>query len=213
MKPENLRRSPRVSVSFPVEYTTGNKTYRQRAGTLSGGGLFLTGPQELAPGTEITLRFHPARHLPLVEAKAKVCYQIPGQGVAVAFVEISPEHRHLLLRLIHHKTANKRTFPRAPLATQIECLECMSLAFSRDVSLGGMFIETTHPLAVGSRLNLRFNLDDNGPIILAVAEVAYQVVKLGMAIRFVDLAPEDRKRIEAYVARAAAPTPATASGT
>jgi hypothetical protein len=210
LKPKNLRRSPRVSVSFPVEYTAGNMTCRLRAGTLSGGGLFLTGPQELAPGTEIALRFRPARHLPLIEAKARVCYQVPGRGAAVAFEEISAEHRHLLLRLIHHKTGNKRAFPRAPLATQIECEECMSLAFSRDVSLGGMFIETTRPMPVGSRLSLRFNLDDNGPIIVAAAEVAYQVVKLGMAVQFVELAPEDRQRLEAYVARAEAPATAAA---
>jgi hypothetical protein len=43
--------------------------------------------------------------------------------------------------------------------------------------------------------------------------VAYQVVKLGMGVQFLDVAPEDRKRIETYVARNAAPTPAAPSRT
>lgn len=209
---KNVRKYPRVSASFPVEYTVGDKTFHEHALTLGGGGLFLGVQQALTPGAEVTLRFRPAKHLPVIQAKGKVCYQVPGQGAAVEFTEVSPEHRRLLLRLIHHKTADKRHFPRAPLATQIECAECMSLAFSRDVSLGGMFIETKRPLPVGSRITLRFNLDDGGPIVAGLAEVTYEVLKLGMGVQFIDIAPPDRARIQTYVSKSEAlPDPTRAA--
>jgi len=189
-------------MTFPVEFTLGSETHRERASTLGGGGIFMACQRPPAQGSEITIRFRPAKHLPVVSAKAKICYVVPQQGFAVEFTDISPEHRQILLRLILHKTGgDKRTAPRAPLTAQIECQECTSLAFSRDVSQGGMFIETKKPPAVGVLVNVRFNLDDGGPIVIARAEVLYQVVKLGAGIRFTDISAEDRKRIESYVTR------------
>jgi len=198
---KNNRRSPRVSVSFPVEFTVGDQTFREHASTLSGGGLFIACQEKLEPGTIVTLQFRPAKHLPLMEAKARVCYHIASQGAALEFTEIQPEHRQMLLRLIHHKTGDKRKFPRSPLATQIGCEECVSLAFSRDVSLGGMFVETSDPQPVDTLLNVRFNLDDDGPVVIAMARVAYQITKLGMGVEFLEISPGDIERLEAYIAR------------
>lgn len=188
-------------MNFPVEFTLGGKFFRERASTLSGGGLFIVCKENLEPGATLSLQFRPAKHLPSMEAKGRICYQIPDQGAAVEFTEINPEHRDLLLRLIHHKTGDKRRFPRSPLATQIECQQCLTLAFSRDVSLGGMFVETPRPLPVNTEVHLRFHLGDDGPVVVTVARVAYQVAKLGMGVEFEDLSPEDSKRLEAYLAR------------
>lgn len=199
MNRKNVRKYPRISAAFPVKYDAGKETLRTRATTLGGGGLFLGIVKPLDPATEINIRFRPEKHLPIIRAKAKVCYQVPNQGTAIEFIEISPENRKAILRLIHRKTADKRIFPRAPLATQIQCEECMSLAFSRDVSMGGMFIETKEPNPVGSRISLRFNLDDGGPIVIVVAEVLYEVEKLGMGVQFSEIGAADRKRIVVYV--------------
>jgi c-di-GMP-binding flagellar brake protein YcgR len=199
LKKPNARKYPRVPSKFTVEYTVGDRKLRARASTLGGGGLFLEKSEALSPGWEIGVRFRPARHLPFVEARAKVCYVSPNQGAGLEFTEISSQHHQVLLRLIHHKTANRRQFPRASLATQIQCEGCMALAYSRDVSAGGMFVETTVPCEKGSRVELRFHLNDGGPVILAKAEVKYLVPKLGMGVEFVDLSPSDRERIENYV--------------
>ena len=196
-----VRKYPRVRANFSVEFIVSSRTFRGRVLTLGGGGLFLAVQQGLAPGTEIKVRFRPAKHLPVVRAKGRVCYELPGQGMALEFTNISSEHRKLLLRLIHRRTADRRWHTRAPLATQIRCKECMSLAFSRDVSVGGMFVETNRPLAPGSQANLRFNLDDSGPIVIALAEVTYEVPRLGMGVQFVDIAASDRKRLEEYVSK------------
>jgi c-di-GMP-binding flagellar brake protein YcgR len=157
--------------------------------------------QTLAEGSEISLRFRPAKHLPVVQVRGRVCYTLPGRGSGVEFIEIRDEDHEMILRLIRHKLANRRSSPRVPLATQIYCQECMSLAFSRDLSQGGMFIEAHDPAPVGSQVNLRFHLNDGGPIVVALAEVKYSVTKLGMGVEFVEMSPADRKRIDDYVAR------------
>jgi c-di-GMP-binding flagellar brake protein YcgR len=192
------RKFPRVPVRFPVDCRVGDKTFRARAAILGGGGIFLELPDAPEPGVEATLRFRPARHLPFIKAKAKVCYHLPGQGVALEFSEIEPEDRHLILRLVEHKKGDRRKFPRVRLATQVECEAAMILTFSRDVSAGGMFVETNTPMPTGSILTLRFNLD-NQTSIVAKGVVTYQVKKFGMGVHFLDLAPEDRKSIEEYV--------------
>ena len=199
MKRKEIRKYPRVPATFAVDCTTREKTIREHATTLGGGGLFLQDTQSFPLGAEIDVRFRPARHLPFLEAKARVCYVIPGKGSGMEFVQITAEQQHLILRLIHHKTSNRRKFPRAALATQIYSEDAMSLAFSRDVSLGGMFIETQNPSPLGTELDLRFHLNDGQPIVVAEAVVKYHVAKLGMGIEFTEMTRADRKRIEAYV--------------
>lgn len=203
MKRKYFRKYPRITVDFIVQFKLDGVEHRERASVLGGGGLFLNlkQPPTLDTGKEFTAQFRPAKHLPLIEAKCKVCYVVPGQGAAIEFSGIDPEHHRLLLQFIQNKIGKRRKHPRASFATQIECKECMSLAFARDISVGGMFVETDQPMTVGSRLNLRFNLEDQDPITVATAEVTYQVGKMGVGVQFVDVAPEDLKRIESYVAK------------
>jgi PilZ domain len=194
------RRYPRVPARFTVECRIGDKTVKARAAILGGGGIFLELVDAPAPDIEVMLRFRPAKHLPYIKAKAAVRYHLPGQGVALEFVDLSTEDRHMLLRLIEHKKGDRRQFPRVRLATQVECETAVMLTYSRDVSKGGMFVESTTPLPTGSILNLRFNLD-NETSVATKALVTYQVRKFGMGVQFLDLAPEYLKLIEDYVAR------------
>jgi uncharacterized protein (TIGR02266 family) len=196
----HARKYPRVSIKISMVYYLGEEEIRSQATIVGGGGIFLESRQPLPLGTEVALRFRPAKHLPLIQAKGKVCYQVPGQGMALEFTEISDEQRGVLLRWIHHRTGNKRQFPRARLATQVSCNDSMMLAYSRDVSRGGMFIETREPYAIGSRISLRFNMEKESPAVVATGVVTYQVDKLGMGVQFVDMSPEDRQRIQNYVA-------------
>lgn len=197
------RRYPRLSVHVQVDCTSGQRCFRSFVQTLSAGGLFLTEVEDLQTAQEITVRFRPAKHLPIIQAKANVCYVVVGQGAAIEFTEISAEDRKRIIRLVHHKSGDRRLQPRAPLATQIEFQERMSLALSRDVSMGGMFIETTELLPVGSTFTVRFNLDYKDKVVTASAQVAYHVEKLGMGVTFTEIAPQDREWIREYVEAAA----------
>lgn len=202
MERDHHRKYPRVQADFSVECTSDAGTQRMRALMLGGGGLFLGMAQHVSPGTEITLRFRPAKHLPLIEARATVRYVIPEEGAGIEFTEIDPQHREMILRLIHHRAGEKRKYPRAPLATQVQYAEGTQIGFSKDISVGGMFIELTKPVPAGTRLNLLFHLDDGGDVVKAEAEVLYSVLKLGAGVCFLDVAPPDLRRIEAYVAKA-----------
>jgi c-di-GMP-binding flagellar brake protein YcgR len=198
------RRYPRVGLRVQVDCTSGPRCFRSIANTLSGGGLFLTPPEGFEAGQEISIRFRPAKHLPIIIAKAKVCYVVADQGAAIEFTEINEADRQKLLRLIHQKTQDRRLLPRAPLATQVECDRCMSLAFSRDVSLGGMFIETANPLPVGSAIIVRFNLGENDRVVRANAKIAYLIERLGMGVVFTEIEAADREAIQQYIQTAAA---------
>ena len=199
------RTFPRLAVDLPVEIFLPETSLHERATTLGGGGMFLAVTTPLEVGTEVEIRFRPAKHLPVISVKAKVLYQIPEQGAAVEFTQIEPEHRQAVVRLILHRRSHGRKDPRARMVTQIICPELLTLAYSRDVSAGGMFVETRQPLPVGTRLNLRFHIEDDTPIITAEAVVAYEVVSLGMGLRFWWISLEDRQRIADYVQRFQAP--------
>jgi c-di-GMP-binding flagellar brake protein YcgR len=197
---KGARKFPRISANFPVEFTFAGKKFGPRATTLGGGGVFVTLPDPPPVGTELALRFRPARHLGFVETKARVVYH-GKDGAALEFLYISPEEQHILLRLIHHKTGNRRKHPRAKLATQVEWQGLSSLALSRDVSVGGMFVETTDQPEAGSKVKVRFHLEDGGEIVMATAEVSYTVSRMGMGVRFVEMEPSDRERIDRYVSQ------------
>jgi uncharacterized protein (TIGR02266 family) len=205
------RKYPRLSVHVHVDCTSGQKSFKAYAETLSAGGLFLTEAEVLEPGQEISVRFRPAKRHPMMEAKAKVCYVVEGQGVAVEFTQISADDRTKLLKLIHHKSGDRRQQQRVPLATQIQCEKCMSLAFSRDVSMGGMFIETQEPLPIGSDVTVRFNLDNKDRVVRATAQVAYHVDKMGMGVMFTEIEPHDLETIRQYVESNASSAPEEAA--
>ena len=200
MSRKENRKYPRVPVRFNVECRTGSRTLRARAAILGGGGIFLELANAPPVGAEVFLRFRPAKHLPLVKGKAVIRYHLAGQGVALEFTDMTPEDRQIVLRLVENKKDERRQFPRVRLATQVESQDAVMLTFSRDVSQGGMFIESTSPLPTGSILTLRFNLDDQTNIV-AKAVVTYQVRKFGMGVQFLDLTPDNRKCIADYVAR------------
>ena len=184
---------------LPVDCTAAEKCFRCVANYSKWRRSFPHHVDGLELGQEISVRFRPAKHLPIIQAKAVVRYIVAGQGAAVEFTEINDDDRHKLLRLIHQKTGDRRILPRAPLATQVQCDQCMTLAFSRDISLGGMFIETADPLPVGSPLTVRFNLDHRDRVVTAAAHVAYHVEKMGMGILFTEIEPQDRDAIQEYV--------------
>ena len=196
-----LRSYPRVEVDIPVEYELHGATHRTRASSLGGGGLFLAIIQQAAPDTKLSIGFQPARHLPLVMATVRICYQIADKGVGVEFTEIRPEDRQVILRLVLHRMVYKRKHPRKPFVTQVGYHSGTFLGFSRTVGAGGIFIETKEPISVGSKLKLAFNLEDGDPIVRVTAEVRYVVTKLGIGLKFVDISPFDRNRIYAYTTK------------
>jgi c-di-GMP-binding flagellar brake protein YcgR len=193
------RQFPRAQVTFPVDCVAGNLKFHSQAANLGGGGVFVHSPQRLLPDAEIVIQFRPAKHLPVVKVKGKVRFQLPGLGFGVEFQGLSEITRQALLRLIHHRTIGHRNNLRVPLVTQVSFGDGQALALVKDISIGGMFIETRHPPPSGSPIQLRFNLDPDSPVVVAVAHVSYVVKAAGMGVQFVEIQPEDQRRIQAYI--------------
>ena len=68
---------------------------------------------------------------------------------------------------------------------------------SADLSAGGMFIEAIAAFPRDTVLKLKFKLaeDEPDPIVVQ-ARVLYVADGIGVGVEFMDLAPEDRARIE-----------------
>ncbi len=204
MEPNDLRRYARVPVAFPVECLINGRSCQGRASLLGGGGLFLRLADGLPSGAEIHLRFQPARQLPSIDANARVCYQVPGRGIGIEFTQIREEDRGLLLQLILHGSTKRRRFPRAPVVVQLQCEDGISLAFGRQLNVGGMFLETHQALPVDARVRLRFHVEKEGEIVEVLAEIKDVVSGFGFGVEFIDIEPSDLKRIETYVSRSLA---------
>ena len=72
---------------------------------------------------------------------------------------------------------------------------------TRDVSVGGMFINVGMPLPVGSQLSLTFRLSPTEPSISCRGKVVFSSVGLGMGVSFLDLSPEGKLALERFVDR------------
>ena len=81
-------------------------------------------------------------------------------------------------------------------------------AYIRDISATGIFVRTNTPEEPSTRLNLRFTPSDGGEELQVEGEVIWvnryrpgQADNLhpGMGIRFVELEPEQKRRIEEFV--------------
>ena len=106
---------------------------------------------------------------------------------------------------------DRRTSARLPIEMWVEELTEASQVFRRagNVSRGGMHLDHTIPIPVGTKVRLRFTLPgDNTPIVVTaeIVSIATNNV-LGMGVKFLDVEPTTQNRIDAYLLRALTPIP------
>jgi type IV pilus assembly protein PilZ len=84
--------------------------------------------------------------------------------------------------------------------------ETFLFAYLKDISEMGIFIRANDPLSVGTKLRLRFHVDDGDPLVLD-GEVTWinpfkkngENINPGMGVRFTQLTPERREQVVALV--------------
>ncbi|MBI4166834.1 MAG: PilZ domain-containing protein [Acidobacteria bacterium] len=192
------RKYPRIPSDFPVIFKLGETTAKIHSVNVGGGGLRLE-TSALPCGAELMVRFRTSKHQAFIQTKARVIYTLPDLGSGVEFTNIDQEHLQIILRAIHGNAGNRRKAPRVPLATQIHIDDSMALAYSRDLSTGGIFIDTKEPSEIGTEVDIRFRLSEDDPIIIAKGKVRYVVPRLGMGVQFTEVSDQDRKRIVTFV--------------
>ena len=95
----------------------------------------------------------------------------------------------------------RRQYRRVKLVTQVHCEEMdrNEIMVTRDVSLGGMFINVKLPLPLNSELALTFRLSPAAPAIACRAKVMFSQVGLGMGIKFLDISQEAQQSLQKFV--------------
>ena len=63
MEPVRERKYPRIQVNLPVQVSGGTGDDHGHALMLGGGGMFIGTSHSFAPGSPLTIKFRPARHL------------------------------------------------------------------------------------------------------------------------------------------------------
>lgn len=100
---------------------------------------------------------------------------------------------------------NRRSSERVDVTWLVDCEtdETFLYASITNISEMGIFVRTTQPLSIGTRLTLRFSPpgSDASYVLKGTVQWINEVRPLhdnpnpGMGIRFVDLTPDDRERI------------------
>jgi len=79
---------------------------------------------------------------------------------------------------------NKRD--KEALDVRCESFGLDEIFISRDVSTGGLFLNTPSPLVPGSQVELSFRVTPEGPEIECSGRVVYALPGVGMGIQFID---------------------------
>jgi hypothetical protein len=98
-----------------------------------------------------------------------------------------------------------RLAPRSHFLTEAEVMETPAGTWLKirlsDLSLRGCYVDTLHPLPIGTRIRLR--IVRNNIILEALATVIYSQPRLGMGVFFAQLSPEQKSIVENWLAEVA----------
>lgn len=96
---------------------------------------------------------------------------------------------------------DKRQTPRAPILTQVETQgdAATALGHARDISVGGMLIETPETLTEGATVIVRFFIPPDPKPIQAAGRIVRVQGGKSMGIAFLGLRESDRKRVSDYI--------------
>jgi len=100
---------------------------------------------------------------------------------------------------------DKRRHRRANLITQVRCdaLQRQGLMVTRDVSVGGMFVNVKDPFPADSEVTTLFRLEPTSDLLTCRGKVAYAIKGMGMGISFIELSEEVRQALQKFVDEAA----------
>lgn len=101
----------------------------------------------------------------------------------------------------------KRQPRRLRIATQVHCkaLSRDELLLTRDISVGGLFLNCEDPLPQDSEVTLSFRLVSGGLVIQCHGRVVHSVLGVGMGVQFLDLSEESRQAIQTHLIAPPAP--------
>ena len=107
-----------------------------------------------------------------------------------------------------HETGERRGSPRIPLEMWVEETTDGERYFRRagNLSRGGLRLEHTIPLPIGTTVHLTFTLPGDSTSVSVSGEIVSSTgpEDLKMGLKFLDLTADAKQRIDAYLTRAGA---------
>ena len=96
---------------------------------------------------------------------------------------------------------NRRSTPRIVLSIPVSCQvgQTITAAFTLNIGQGGLAVRTMNPLAVSTRVHVRFRLPDAPRDCQADCRVAWGDRRVGMGLQFERLEGNDQMTIDEYV--------------
>ena len=96
---------------------------------------------------------------------------------------------------------DKRKYRRAKLITQVKCeaVGRENVMVTRDISVGGMFVNDRDPFPTHSAVTLQFRLSPTAPLLSCGGTVVYSIRGVGMGIKFAELAEEVRQALQKFI--------------
>lgn len=184
-----------------VEFTCRGRTSRETGRLLGAAAMVVETSRQEPLQAEAELRFRPRPGSPHMLARGVVAAHLGDSGLRVQFTELPGEHRRHILELFYAAEADRRTSKRVSLVTQIRtAVDGETLVgYTRDISAGGLFIETESPPPRGTEVKLRFRLTEDSAILESRAVVVYTIEREGMGLRFLELPVDVRRAIVAFV--------------
>jgi len=96
----------------------------------------------------------------------------------------------------HEQREHPRVKVRVPIELCVGDSECPVRGATADLSLGGCYVETLFPLAIGTTLELKLQVDGT---LLVLAEVVTCDPQVGNGIQFTKMLPEDIEELRAFL--------------
>jgi len=96
----------------------------------------------------------------------------------------------------HEQREHPRVKVRVPIELRVGDSESPLRGETADLSLGGCYVETLFPLAIGTTLELKLQVDGT---LLVLAEVVTCDPQVGNGIQFTKMLPEDIEELRAFL--------------
>ena len=113
-------------------------------------------------------------------------------------------------------TPERRASARMPVEMWVEDLTDGGVVYRRagNLSRGGLYLDQTIPLPIGSKVKLRFSLPDESAPISVTAQIVSinSRERLGMGVKFVDIDKAVQERIGNYIERLTTPPMGLSTG-
>jgi type IV pilus assembly protein PilZ len=113
--------------------------------------------------------------------------------------------------------AERRRHARMPVEMWVEDLTDGGVVHRRagNLSKGGLYLDQTIPLPIGSKVKLRFTLPEDSSALTVTGQIVSINARdrLGMGVKFVDVDSPTQQRIDSFIERSITPPMGVTSST